>query len=120
MQKILYIEDDALNLRLVRKMLKTLDYDMIEVRNGLDAARVALYERPDVILLDIQLLDISGLDVARELKSHPEMAHIPVIVVTADPSNYQACQAAGCDGYLTKPLSRTSLLKTIVQFLPHA
>src|SRR5690242_8022367 len=114
---ILYVEDDYLNIALVRKMLKTMDYRVVDVRSGLNATGAALHERPDAILLDIHLADMSGLEVARELKSHPMLAHIPVIALTADPSNYRECHEAGCDGYLNKPMSRGGLLKTILQFM---
>lgn len=116
--KILYIEDNILNIQLVRKMLKVMNYQLIEAYDGESGYDTAMVQTPDVILLDMHLPDINGLEVLRRIKKHPHLSHIPVIALTADDSseNQQRCLEAGCDSYLVKPCSRPTLLKAIVQF----
>lgn len=114
--RILYIEDDHINMSLIEKMLKLMDYELIMAFDGLTGLQAAQREQPDLILMDINLPDISGIEATRRLKANPNLAHIPVVALTADTDNYRACREAGCDGYLNKPVSRTSLLKTIHQF----
>lgn len=116
--KILYIEDNILNIQLVRKMLKVMNYQLVEAYDGESGYDAAMVQMPDVILLDMHLPDINGLEVLRRIKKHPHLSHIPVIALTADDSseNQQRCLDAGCDSYLVKPCSRPTLLKAIVQF----
>jgi two-component system, cell cycle response regulator DivK len=116
---ILYIEDNPMNMRLVRKMLKMGGYDMIEAVNGLDGLAMVEQERPMLILLDINLPDIDGTEVTAQLKANAELRHIPVIAVTANAmsGDRERFLEAGCDGYISKPLSKETLLETVAELL---
>lgn len=119
MSKILYIEDNPQNMRLVRKILKHAGYEMLEAEDGLTGLRVARETRPDLILMDVNLPDIDGLEATARLKSDAAMASIPVIALTANAmvGDREKAMEAGCDGYLPKPISRQELLKTVVEFI---
>lgn len=116
--KILYVEDNSQNMRLVRKMLSVAGYEMVEAPNGRTGLEVAEQEMPDIILMDINLPDIDGMEVARLLKANPRLAHIPVIALTANAmfGDRERFLAAGCDGYLAKPISKSELLNTVALF----
>lgn len=116
--KILYVEDNAQNMRLVRKMLSIGGHDMLEALTGRSGIEVTEAERPDLILMDINLPDIDGMEVARYIKSQPELAHIPIVALTANAmfGDRERFLAAGCDGYLAKPISKSELLNTIAHF----
>jgi two-component system cell cycle response regulator DivK len=118
--RILYIDDNILNMHLIRKMFRGKDYKVIEAPTGQAGIMLAAREQPDLILLEINLPDIDGCEVARRIKSGYLTRHIPIVALTLDTS-YQRrryCLAAGCEGYLNKPVSRVALLRTIQQFLP--
>lgn len=117
--RILYIEDNPQNMRLVRKILVHAGYEMLEAENGLTGLDVANAEQPDLILLDINLPDIDGFEVAQRLKASEAMALIPVIALTANAmvGDREKSLEAGCDGYLPKPIGRQDLLDTINEFL---
>lgn len=117
--KILYIEDNPQNMRLVRKMLSVAEYDMLEAVDGTSGLKVADEERPDLILMDINLPDIDGIEATGRLKANPELKHIPVIALTANAmfGDREGYLDAGCDGYLAKPVSMNELLNTIAHFL---
>ena len=116
---ILYIEDNPQNMRLVRKMLKIGGYEMIEATDGLSGVALAARETPDLILMDINLPDIDGLEATARLKADPRLAHIPVIALTANAmhGDRERFIAAGCDGYLAKPVTKNELLNTVAHFL---
>ncbi len=116
--KILYVEDNPQNMRLVRKMLSIGGHDMLEALNGKTGIETAEAEIPDLILMDINLPDIDGMEVSRYLKSNPRLAHIPIIALTANAmfGDRERFLAAGCDGYLAKPISKNELLNTISHF----
>ncbi|MBC8170558.1 MAG: response regulator [Anaerolineae bacterium] len=116
--RILYIEDNPQNMRLVRKILNHAGYEMLEAEDGLSGLDVVERERPDLILLDINLPDIDGLEVSNRIKASP-LAHIPIIALTANAmvGDRERMLSAGCDGYLPKPVARQDLLNTIVDFL---
>ncbi|MFN8376720.1 MAG: response regulator [Anaerolineae bacterium] len=118
--KILYVEDNPLNIRLIKKMLKLMEVDMIEADNGQQGLALANSSEPDLILLDMHLPDIDGLELAARIKDSQKLAHIPLVALTADTGNAEACRAAGCDGYLNKPVSSAYLLRTVMQFLKSA
>ncbi len=117
--RILYIEDNPQNMRLVRKMLHIGGYEMIEATDGLSGVAIAAREMPDLILMDINLPDIDGLEATARLKASPSMAHIPVIALTANAmhGDRERFIAAGCDGYLAKPVTKNELLNTVAVFL---
>ena len=117
--RILYIEDNPQNMRLVRKMLRTGGHDMIEAVDGLTGITVAEKEVPDLILMDINLPDIDGLEATARLKAKPELTHIPVIALTANAmhGDRERFLNAGCDGYIAKPISKNLLLNTVNSML---
>jgi len=118
MKRILYIEDNVRNMRLVRKILNHAGYEMIGAAEGLIGLEIAQNEKPDLILMDVNLPDIDGLEATARLKSNPELANIPVIALTANAmhGDRERCLAAGCDGYLAKPVARVLLLNTLNTF----
>lgn len=117
--KILYVEDNPQNMRLVRKFLTMAGYEMIEAVDGLTGVAVAARERPDLILMDINLPDINGLEATARLKASPELSWIPVIALTANAmhGDRENCIASGCDGYIPKPITKNELLNTVALFL---
>ena len=119
MSKILYIEDNPQNMRLVHKILSDAGYEVIEAKTGLSGIAAVEQEKPDLVLMDVNLPDINGLDVARRLKAAPTLASIPIIALTADSmsDDRDRCLAAGCDGYLAKPVMKNQLLNSIAGFL---
>ncbi|MBZ0277575.1 MAG: response regulator [Anaerolineae bacterium] len=117
--RILYVEDNPQNMRLVRKILRSAGYDVLEATEGLTGVAVAAREIPDLILMDINLPDINGLEATARLKASPQLSWIPVIAVTANAmhGDRENCLAAGCDGYLAKPVMKNELLQTVATFL---
>jgi len=117
--KILYVEDNPQNMRLVRKMLRVGGYDMIEATDGTTGVELAKRERPALILMDINLPDIDGMEATGRLKAIPEVAHIPIIALTANAmhGDRERFIEAGCDGYLAKPVTKNELLNIIAYFL---
>ena len=121
MFRILYVEDNPQNMRLVRKILVAAGYDVIEATNGLSGIAMAEQEKPDLILMDVNLPDINGLEATTRLKASPHAA-IPIIALTANAmhGDRENCLAAGCDGYLAKPVMKNELLNTVALFLKHS
>ncbi len=117
--KILYIEDNPLNMRLVRKILTSLGHCMIEAMDGLSGVTIAAREKPDLILMDINLPDIDGFEATSRLKSDRILANIPIIALTANAmhGDRERCLAAGCDGYIAKPVSKQELRDAIATFV---
>ena len=112
MSTILYVEDNELNRRIVRDLLKRTSYKLIEAHDGEAGITTALAERPDLMLMDIQLPKISGLDVMRRLRTEATTAATPIIALTsfALSGDDQKAKAAGATAYLTKPFSPLALL----------
>ena len=119
-QRILVIEDQEDNRVILRDLLSSAGYEVIEARNGQDGVGVAESERPDLILMDIQLPVLDGYEATRRIKANPALASIPVIAVTsyALSGDEAKAKAAGCDGYVTKPFSPRELLGKVREFLP--
>jgi two-component system cell cycle response regulator DivK len=117
--RILYVEDNHQNMRLVRKILNHAGYEMLEADTGLLALDLIEKEKPSLILLDINLPDIDGLEVVARVRQNPEIPLVPVIALTANAmvGDRERMLAAGCDGYLPKPISRQELLDTVGQYL---
>lgn len=118
-KRILIVEDNDLNLKLFRDLLTAHGYDTIETKEGLEAIRLTRNERPDLILMDIQLPEISGLDVTRKLKSDDNISGIPIIAVTAFAmkDDEEKILSAGCEAYISKPISIGPFLNTVRRFL---
>ena len=117
---ILYAEDNELNRRIVRDLLKRTTYKLIEAHDGEAGITTALAECPDLILMDIQLPKISGLDVIRRLRTETAAAATPIIALTsfALSGDDQKAKDAGATAYLTKPFSPLALLDLIRKLLP--
>jgi two-component system, cell cycle response regulator DivK len=119
--RILYIEDDPNNVRIVQKMLKFSGYQVSIAGTGEDGLLQAMQQPPDLILMDINLPGIDGLEATQLLKANPQLNHIPVIALTAKTlmRDRQDALDAGCDGYLPKPISKMELLRAVQQFLTY-
>lgn len=109
------VEDNELNMKLFNDLLEAHGYTTATTRDGSTAMDLARNEMPDLILMDIQLPEVSGLDITRQLKSEEDLKHIPVIAVTAfamkgDEDKIKEC---GCEGYVSKPISIVSFIETI-------
>ncbi len=118
-KKVLIVEDNELNMKLFHDLLEAQGYDILETREGLQALALAREHRPDLILMDIQLPEISGLEVTKWLKEDDELSHIPVIAVTAFAmkGDEERIREGGCEAYLSKPISVTLFLDTVRRFL---
>jgi len=117
--RILVVEDQEDNRRIIRDLLASAGYQMIEALDGESGVRLAETERPDLILMDIQLPGLDGYEATRRIKANPELCSIPIIVVTSyalSGDDVKAMQA-GCDAYVAKPFSPRQLLAKIREFL---
>ena len=121
-KKVMIVEDNELNMKLFRDLLVAHGYDTVQTRNGLDAMDLARAEQPDLILMDIQLPEISGLDVTRQLKADPDLFKIPIIAVTAFAmkGDEERIRQGGCEAYISKPISVTRFMEVIRSFLDEA
>jgi two-component system cell cycle response regulator DivK len=116
---ILIVEDNELNMKLFHEVLDAAGYRTLQTREGLQALALARQHRPDLILMDIQLPEISGLEVTKWIKEDPALAHIPVLAVTAFAmkGDEERIREGGCEAYLPKPISVVPFLDTIRRFL---
>lgn len=116
MPTILCVEDNPQNMRLVRKILKHQGYQVLEAEDGLSGVELALSGTPDLVLMDVNLPDIDGLEATRRIKAK---SPIPIVALTANAmyGDEERCLAAGCDGYVSKPVSKELLLITIEKYL---
>lgn len=118
-KKVLIVEDNDLNLKLFRDLLEANGYETVETKEGINAVELTRREQPDLILMDIQLPEISGLDVTKKIKADKTIASIPVIAVTAFAmkDDEEKILRAGCEAYLSKPISIVNFLDTVKRFL---
>ena len=118
-RKVLIVEDNELNMKLFNDLLEAHGYETILARNGADALRLAAERRPDLIVMDIQLPEVSGLQATRALKSDPKLAAIPVIAVTAFAmkGDEERIRAGGCEDYIAKPISVAGFLEKVKRHL---
>ena len=116
---VLIIEDYDLNLKLFNDLLEAFGYRTVKTKDGRQALPLAREHTPDLILVDIQLPEVSGLEITDRLKKDPALKAIPVVAVTAFAmrGDEQKILAAGCDAYLSKPISVTTFLETIRRFI---
>lgn len=114
-KKVLIVEDNELNMKLFHDLLEAHGVDTVETRDGSKALELAREHKPDLILMDIQLPEISGLDVTKMLKADDELKSIPVIAVTAFAmkGDEQKIREGGCEDYISKPISVTRFLEVI-------
>ena len=119
---ILYIEDNAHNRRIVRKILSLRGYQVIEAEDGLQGFQMIQKLNPPLVLLDISLPTMHGIEIAGKVKSDPELRHIPLIALTASAmrGDRERFLAAGCDDYLSKPVQASELLKMVEYHYPLA
>jgi two-component system cell cycle response regulator DivK len=117
--RILIVEDNDLNLKLFRDLLTANGYETFETKEGLEALHLTRSLRPDLILMDIQLPEISGLEVTERIKADASVRHIPIIAVTAFAMKDDEIKIlrAGCEAYISKPVAIADFLKTIRRFL---
>ena len=116
---VMIVEDNELNMKLFRDLIEAHGYRTVQTRSGLTAMDLARESQPDLILMDIQLPEISGLDVTRQLKADPELRSIPVIAVTAFAmkGDEERIRQGGCEAYISKPISVVRFIETIKSFL---
>ncbi len=116
---ILVVEDQEDNRQIIRDMLSTTDYQITEAENGEEALTAVAKQRPDLILMDIQMPVLDGYEATRRIKADPTLRSIPIIAITsyALSGDEQKAQAAGCDDYVPKPYSPRQLLAKIRQYL---
>ena len=123
-KRILVVEDNKLDMRLLKDILEGSGYETLQAADGLEAIDLAFVNRPDLILMDIQLPDISGLEVTRRLRGDDRSRRIPIVAVTAFAMGCHEREAldSGCDAYISKPISVLGFLNTVESFLsrfPH-
>lgn len=118
--KVLVVEDNELNMKLFHDLLEAHGITTIQTRDGRNVLEIARNEKPDLILMDIQLPEISGLDVTKALKSDPELKTIPVIAVTAFAmkGDERKIREGGCEDYISKPISVIKFMETVRKYLP--
>ncbi len=117
---VLIVEDNELNMKLFRDLIESLGHQTLRTGEGVAAFALAKAHRPDLILMDIQLPAISGLEVTRWLKEEQTVAQIPVVAITAFAmkGDEERIREGGCAAYIAKPISVTRFLETIRRFLP--
>jgi two-component system cell cycle response regulator DivK len=116
---ILIVEDNELNMKLFSDLLEANGYRTVQTRNGVEAVGLARQHRPDLILMDIQLPEVSGLQVTQWLKDDEELRTIPVIAITAFAmkGDEEKIRQGGCEAYLSKPISVVKFLETVRNYL---
>lgn len=118
-KKILVVEDNDLNSKLFQDLLEAHHMQVVCTKDGLESFALACREKPDLILMDIQLRGISGLDIIKKLKSEPETKAIPIIAVTAYAmkDDEEKILQSGCEAYIAKPISIGPFLEVVNRFL---
>ncbi|MFO1185078.1 MAG: response regulator [Bauldia sp.] len=116
---VLVVEDNELNMKLFHDLLEANGYNTVETRNGLEAIELARRARPDLILMDIQLPEVSGLEVTKWLKEDDDLRSIPVIAVTAFAmkGDEERIRQGGCEAYLSKPISVAKFIETVKAYI---
>ena len=119
---ILYVEDNEYNRKIVRQLLARTAYQLIEAVDGEQGVAVATEQKPDLILMDVQMPKLSGLDATRALRAEPSTAQIPIVIITsfALSGDDQKAMAAGATAYLAKPYSPRQLLDLIRKLVPES
>lgn len=117
-KKVLIVEDNELNMKLFCDLLEAHDYETIPTKDGLAALELAREHRPDLILMDIQLPEVSGLEVTKWIKEDEELCDIPIIAVTAFAmkGDEEKIRSGGCEAYIAKPISVPQFLETVKKF----
>lgn len=121
-KSVLIVEDNELNMKLFHDLLEAHGYRTLQTRNGFDAMDIARAEHPDLIIMDIQLPEVSGLEVTKWLKEDEDLRKIPVIAVTAFAmkGDEERIRQGGCEAYISKPISVVKFLETVKSYLGDA
>jgi len=116
---VLIVEDNELNMKLFHDLLEAHGYNTLETKDGREALELARAHRPDLILMDIQLPEVSGLEVTKWIKADESLKSIPVIAVTAFAmkGDEEKIREGGCEAYLAKPISVANFLETVGKFI---
>lgn len=122
MSVILIVEDNEKNMKLARDVLQSRGYATLEAVTGEDGVRIAIAKKPDLVLMDIQLPGISGIEALRQVRADPGCARVPVVAFTASvtPADRSQISAAGFDGFLSKPINLKEFLDTVKRMLERA
>lgn len=122
MKTILIVEDNEKNMKLARDVLQAKGYRTLEAVNGTDGVALALAHRPDLVLMDIQLPDINGVEAFSRIRGQAETSHIPVVAFTASvtPMDRNRITDAGFNGFISKPVNLKEFLETIRRILEGA
>ncbi len=120
MGRVLIVEDNELNLKLFHDLLTIQEHEVVISRNGVNIVNLVKDTKPDLILMDIHLNGISGIDLIQTLKANQETKHIPIITVTAFAMKVDQAKISksGCDMYLSKPVSIDKFFKAVEKFIP--
>lgn len=116
---ILIVEDNELNMKLFHDLLEAQGYDTVQTKDGREALKLAREHRPDLVLMDIQLPEVSGLEVTKWIKEDDDLKSIPVIAVTAFAmkGDEEKIRQGGCEAYIAKPILVTQFLETVQEFI---
>jgi len=116
---VLIVEDNELNMKLFHDLLEAHGYDTLQTRDGVEALKIAREHKPDLILMDIQLPEVSGLEVAKWIKEDANLRAIPIVAVTAFAmkGDEEKIRQGGCEAYIAKPISVAKFLETVERFL---
>lgn len=116
---VLIVEDNELNMKLFHDLLDAHGYQTLQTRDGMEALNIAREKRPDLILMDIQLPEVSGLEVTKWLKEDDTLRDIPVVAVTAFAmkGDEERIREGGCEAYISKPISVSQFMETVRQFI---
>lgn len=121
-KRILVVEDNDRNRRLLKILLESRGYEVIEAVTGEEAMRYLRDSKPDLILMDVQLPNVDGLELTRNIKNNPQTAHIPIVAVTAYAmkGDRERILEAGCDGYISKPIDTRKLILLVTETLKNS
>jgi two-component system cell cycle response regulator DivK len=116
---VLIVEDNELNMKLFNDLLEAHGYATVQTRSGVEAVGLARKHLPNLILMDIQLPEVSGLQVTQWLKDDPALAHIPIVAITAFAmkGDEEKIRQGGCEAYLSKPISVVKFLETVRNYI---
>ena len=121
-KSVMIVEDNELNMKLFHDLLDAHGYDTLQARSGLEALQLARKHRPKLIIMDIQLPEVSGLEVTKWLKDDEDLREIPIVAVTAFAmkGDEERIREGGCEAYLSKPISVVGFIETIRRFIGEA
>ncbi|AQX19738.1 response regulator [Bartonella sp. WD16.2] len=119
LKKVMIVEDNELNMKLFRDLVEVSGYETVETRNGLIALDLARSTMPSLIIMDIQLPEVSGIDVIKQLKEDEKLKSIPIVAVTAFAmkGDEERIRASGCEEYMSKPISVPHFITMLKSFL---